>query len=219
MKKIFRIMSLLIIACMITGCMRMEGTLDTSKSKKQYTTTMKVWFNKEKVDQYTTGATNVPNSTSQTGMDAASLQAMMTQIQAYPVVTIDGKQYYQGETQKNKDNYYPKNKNDSMIITPTSFYVGQASGIVQNDTANQSEEAIEFMSEFLEKIIIDVKFAEPVKKTNGTLSKNKKTVTFNFGLKKLSSGKTEMYAYTKSADRTLAEDRTEFKKLSKKKNK
>ena len=79
--------------------------------------------------------------------------------------------------------------------------------------------AEEYMSEFIEKVVIKAKFSDKIKKTNGKLSKNKKVVTFSYDAKDFASNKnTEMYAYTASSERTLAMDRAEFKKSTQNKN-
>ena len=53
------------------------------------------------------------------------ISTVMAQLQAYPVVTLNGKQYYKAETQKDKEYFYPKSKDDNAIVTKDSFKAGQ----------------------------------------------------------------------------------------------
>ena len=88
-----------------------------------YTTT-NVWFNKEKVDLYASGGGSFQKFVD-SGMDMSMISTVMAQLQAYPVVTLNGKQYYKAETQKDKEYFYPKSKDDNAIVTKDSFKAGQ----------------------------------------------------------------------------------------------
>ena len=217
-RKFMSLLSIIVLACMMTGCMRITGTIDTTKSKNKYIMTADVWFDKAKVDSYANGQGNL-SSISADGIDTSMIAPAMTQLQSYPVVTVDGKEYYKADTQKTKSNYYPNDKNDSAIITRTSLYSKDASGAMDGINTGAEGAAEEYMSEFIEKVVIKAKFSDKIKKTNGKLSKNKKVVTFSYDAKDFASNKnTEMYAYTASSERTLAMDRAEFKKSTQNKN-
>ena len=212
-KKVLNIMSILIAVCMLTGCIRASEVIDTTKSKKTYTMTAKVWYNKDKADKYASGAASV-GDTSDLGMDAATIGLMLQQIQNYPVVKIGGKKYYKTDMPADKKQYYPKDKDSNMIVTKTSIYIGGPMDSFSGTDLEQAKALADQVSDIIEKIEIKAHFSEPVTNTNGKLSKDKKTVTFSFNMKKLTNpDSVEIYAYTKSSKRDISKDREPYKKM------
>lgn len=216
-RRFFSVIAIALIAILATGCMRIESSVDTTKKKNEYVMTTSVWFNKQMVDQIAAG------DYSSIGLDSGSLseeeasqmsmmQPVMAEFQKGAVVTIDGREYYTSESQKTSGKFFNGKVEDGPVVTKTSFYASSASEVMDSETSDQVDQAGEYMSKMIEKVQISVKFKDKVNKTNGKLSKNKKTVTFNYNAKSLTKKKkTEMYAYTESSERTLAEDRALFK--------
>ncbi|MBR1635949.1 MAG: hypothetical protein IJ682_12945 [Lachnospiraceae bacterium] len=197
--------AVLAVTVLLTGCMRIGGEIDTTKSAKKYTESVTVWFNKAKVDGYAAGGGSTLNM-SGSDLDASDISSFMTEIQKYPVVTIGGKEYYKSETQKTKESYYKGKGKADPIVTRSSIYSADASETVGDSVSEDLDSAEAYMSEILERIVIKVKFKDKIAKTNGKLSKDKRTAIFSYDVKALNKVK-EIYAYTTSAKRTLKQDR------------
>ena len=209
--KILAVMAVILVS--LTGCMRLEADIDTTKSSKKYTESATVWFNKAKVDSYASGGSTAGTQADATGdLDAS---AFMTEIQKYPVVRIGGTEYYKSETQKSKESYYNGKGKADPIVTRSSIYIGDVSDAVDDSVSGDMEAADEYMSEILERFVIKVKFKDKITKTNGKLSKDKRTATFSYDVKGLEKLK-EIYAYTTASKRTLAQDRKTAKGAAKK---
>ena len=213
-RKSFKILAAVVaISVLLTGCMRVGGEIDTTKSAKKYTESVTVWFNKAKVDTYAAGGSAV--NAQDSGMDSVDISAFMTEIQKYPVVKIGNKEYYKSETQKSKEPYYSGKGKADPIVTRSSIYSADASETVGDSVSEDLDSAEAYMSEILERVVIKVKFKDKITKTNGKLSKDKRTAIFSYDVKALNKVK-ELYAYTATAERTLAQDRKTAKGAGKK---
>ena len=200
-RRFFSVFAVVAMTVLLTGCMRVGGEIDTTKSAKKYIESVTVWYDKAKVDGYAAGTETVPDM-ADSGLDGMDLASVMAEFQKYPVETIDGKEYYRGETEKSKEAYYSGTGKADPIVTRSSIYSADASEAVDDSMTS----ADEYLSELFERIEIKVTFKDKIKKTNGKLSKNKRTVTFSYDVKELDKAK-EIYAYTVSAKRTLKQDR------------
>ena len=209
----------------LAGCMRMEATLDTTKSNKNYRVSMTVYFDKEQVD----GLEGQPLS-AYLGEDAGDSTISgedLASITGLPVETIDGKQYYVQTEDSEKTPYFKDGKDkpkDGFIIRKDSFYAGSGLSSIDMDDVDDtmSDEYGEMVSQFIDGFTIRVAFSKKIKTTNGKLSANKKTVSFDYNFKDLTINNSkkaskEIYAYTVGSKSSLKEDREMVKEYSKKK--
>ena len=220
-KKTVSMIMAAILAIGLTGCMRMDTVIDTTGSSKHYTVETTTLYNKEAIDSMSAGedtGTTTANSAGTTAANTAGAGSANSDsaddIQKLPVVTVDGKQYYQDKVEKETHPYTKGKPVDGMIVTDSSFY---ADNSIAGENPDDLEEAI--ASGMVEQINLKVLFDSKIEKTNGKLDKNKKGVTFSFKFgdsKKVNKNKLfgEMYAYTDKAESSLSDDRAVMKEYN-----
>ena len=189
MKKVLLILSVLTMMVVMSGC-RIEYTYDMSDGKNVKQTVI-MYLPKDEIDKQ-----NEKSDTSKTSKQKNAKKAK--------VVTLeDGKKYYKSKSVEKKTIEEVNNEQDTGIISPTLIYMPVESA---NETATEfSSDDEKSLKELYESIKFKVTFvlSEDIVDTNGTLGKNKRTVTFDYG----DVVKGAYYAYTESSKNKVEADK------------
>lgn len=222
MKKRFGAVIMLAVFMITTlaGCMSMEATIDTTKSKKNYRVSMTVWYDKETIDGLNSETVSqYLGEDAELDGEATINDADLADIKNLPVDTINGKQYYRQDGNEEKGEYFKGKPEGGVIVRKDSFYADEGLSSVDLDgEADESSQA--FAAGLIDRIAIRVIFDKKIKTTNGKLSKNKKSVSYEYSyqelLNKKSKKNNEIYAYTYGSESSLKEDRAIVKKYNQK---
>lgn len=195
----------------LTGCMKINAVIDTTESWKEYAMQATIYYDKEAID---TLSVESKKDKSETGWAAGKTTKRAKKL---PVVTVNGRKYYMKQSKIKKYPYNESRPHKGMIVTDASFYSTET---FKHSSSDEAQDAI--LSGMIEGISFKVIFDSKIVKTNGRLSKDKRSVVFNYKFKgKYLSKKNpmgEMYAYTDRAEHTLTSDRKMMKAYNKKKD-
>lgn len=176
-KKITQLFLLLAFAFTLCGCTRIEQTITMGESGM--TNHTKIAYNKEKTDEYR-------NSQGDTSAPPENVH----------IEKIDGKDYYV-EEESSSMSYADAMKSDPTHIVSSETYFYKSNDIYDNSSSQNTAEKEALSAEMFEKITVTVTFQKPIQSTNGTLSADGCSATWEYDSNAIANTTSVLrYAYT-----------------------
>ena len=195
MKKILSMMLMLtLILTMVTGCVRMTGSIVANEDNSINIQT-KICYDKKTID----GMKN---------QDQAILPSNLSEMK---IETIDGKKYYVDEESETYSQKKLKKELPLMLVDKSRFYYNM---LLEGSVGDMISVKDMISQGVIKYIGMDVTLQSDIKKTNGTLSEDKKTAHWEFNGSK--DSKLEWYAYCDGSKYTLKNDRKTVKAAAEK---
>lgn len=175
-KQLIKFLLLTSFAFTLCGCTQIQQTFTMGDSSM--TVYQKTAYNKEKTDAYNNGEGN----TTQNSNDVR-------------IEKIDGQDYYvQEQTENMSYSDAMKSELSYILSSDTYFYKADAVYDESSKTAKQQDVSV---AELFEKITITVTFPRPIQSTNGTLSADGCSATWEYDTNAIANSTSVLrYAYT-----------------------
>lgn len=178
-----------ITAAILTGCIKTEGTIKVQKDGSVKTRTI-VYYNKQETDA---ASKEIGDSISANNL---------------PIQTIDGVDYYVDEQEKRLSAKDLEASSDTCLIGKDYFYLKWNSEPSTGQSTSGSADTD--ISGIIDFVSIDVTLRERVKKTNGVVGEDGKSVHWEWSTKE--NTPKDWYAYGSKSKHSLDADREEVKK-------
>lgn len=205
MKKISVVLGLFcLMAVVLAGCVRFEETFTVGLDNKVSVSVQQA-YEKEKSEE----------TLLKQGMTSQEIAEMMKE---FEVKTIEGKQYYVNEVDKDIAPEDLASSFPNYIFTKDKFYMYATASEINGDAEVSDEDVSHILDELVEmgldpkdmELIIKVKLPSEIVKTNGSLQEDKQVAVWK--LRAENADIEEIYAYTAGDAADMAADRKTVEK-------